>query len=446
MRARGFMLLAAAMLFARPVSGQENTPPRMEQLIYSLLSFNGKDYSPTFCRAGEDTITLIADADSFVSIRTTLAYFWPITGEWHTDSKTLSVVHEGSLELRDRRGRVSVLQPVEYTYFNVQGRYNQNWEVALGEEAAEVWARYEESVDAYWASIAVYGVAKAAWESTYAALAMNVAKLREAGEPFQDSLRKLEGLVQPEEPVAPNQYLVPPAKVRRGFVLNLPAGVYTSRFLSPDGLEFEGSRKTIIAFSRRRSDQIGYDIIPADRWTRSQESATPASVLYVNGAADLYLRPFYQDEYNDLYYRKAVRNDAPGNPNLMVWVKIQQVENGRLSLTDSNGGVSDIYEEPYYVQQAAGSTMGYAIVPYDPEGIHPGRAPSLRGFHVPVRPGDGVSHIETYDGDGNRLDGSRRQIRVVNTDSSATLSLLLSFLPMLAFPAVLLGRRIRKGL
>jgi len=48
-------------------------------------------------------------------------------------------------------------------------------------------------------------------------------------------------------------------------------------------------------------------------------------VLYADGTADLYPGPFLELEHNDLYYEKIIRNDAKGNPNLMKWVRIQQV-------------------------------------------------------------------------------------------------------------------------
>ena len=63
-----------------------------------------------------------------------------------------------------------------------------------------------------------------------------------------------------------------------------------------------------------------------------ESSVTPSSILYVNGVADLYLRPFFEDEFNDLAYEKTVNNAARGNPNIVKWVRIQQVPHTRIQL------------------------------------------------------------------------------------------------------------------
>ena len=64
------------LLALLPVFGQ--APVRTENLIYSVLAFNGRDYSPTFVRAASGTIYLIAGVDNFLTVRKTLVYFWPL--------------------------------------------------------------------------------------------------------------------------------------------------------------------------------------------------------------------------------------------------------------------------------------------------------------------------------------------------------------------------------
>jgi hypothetical protein len=181
-------------------------------------------------------------------------------------------------------------------------------------------------------------------------------------------------------------------------------------------------------------------VIPGDKWTRPVESKTPASVLYVDGSADLYLRPFFQQEYNDLYYEKMRQNDAKGNPNLMKWVRIQQVPKAGIVVRRPDREPVEVREEPFYVEQVKGAALGYRIVPYDPEGAHKDRDPSLRAFHVPLTPEDRVVRLRVQDSEGRPLQDGTRQIRVVRPSQTGFVALILALLPLVAMAVVLIRR------
>ena len=202
----------------------------------------------------------------------------------------------------------------------------------------------------------------------------------------------------------------------------------------------QGSEIRVVVFDKRRAESVGLEVIPGDRWTRPVESKTPASVLYVDGSADLYLRPFFQQEYNDLYYEKMLKNDAKGNPNLMKWVRIQQVPQAGIAVTTRGQQPLLVREEPFYVEQVKGAALGYRIVPYDPQGAHKDREPSLRAFHVPLTPQDRVIRLRVQDKDGQVLPSGDRQIRVVRPARTGFVSLILALLPLVAMAVVLLRR------
>jgi len=271
-------------------------------------------------------------------------------------------------------------------------------------------------------------------------LTIRITRMRDQGQDVSKLVAVLQGLTSPKEPEYPRDYLVPPRPVEEAFVLNLPVGEYSIRFFAEDGSVMEGSERKVVSFRKRRAEGIGLEVIPGDKWTRPVESTTPSSVLYVDGSADLYVRPFFEQEYNDLYYEKMQRNDARGNPNVMKWVRIQQVPQAGIRLTGADGQARVIREEPFFVEQIKGASLGYRIVPFDPQGAHKDRDPSLQAFHIPIPKGQPVLRLAAQDKNGAALRGSERQIRIVGPAPAGIVALLLALLPLAVMLAVLIAR------
>jgi hypothetical protein len=420
-----------------------DVPVRKENLIYALLAFNGRDYSPAFATEEADTIYLIAGVDNFLGVRKAMVYYWPLTDEWRTDTAVLNVPFEGTLELIGPRGKTQAFSPVRYTYFNVRGEYELNWKVAQGAEADIAWKRWTDIMDAYNAAVRRYQTMSLQYQTEVDTLTARIQRIRNAGGNPELLVDRMSSLVKPEAPSAPSDFIVPPAPVQEAFILNLPAGDYHLRFRAPEGRILEGSEKKLVVHEKRRAQGIGYEIIPGDKWTRPLESTTPSSVLYVNGSSDLFLQPFYQDEYNDLRIAKTVRNDAKGNPNLMKWVRIQQIPRAKIELAGPDFPTVRILEEPFVVEQTSSSTLGYRIVPYAPQGAHKGRQPDLMAFHVPLRPEIQRIRFMTLDKNGTPLAESGRQIRVVTASGINRVFLLLVLAPIVVM-AIVLARRARR--
>ncbi len=157
------------------------------------------------------------------------------------------------------------------------------------------------------------------------------------------------------------------------------------------------------------------------------------------------MRPFFQQEYNDLFYEKLKKNDSRGNPNLMKWVRIQQVPEARIEVIGSDRNPVTVLEKPYYVEQVKGAALGYRIVPYDPEGAHKDRDPSLKAFHISISGGERRIKLRVRDKMGNVLAGSERQIRIIRSPGPGigTVLIVLALLPLLAM-AIVRSRRSRK--
>jgi hypothetical protein len=423
------LLLAAGMLFA-------DVPVREEQFIYSILAFNGKDYAGTFARKESDTIYLVADVDNFITVRNVFVYFWPITQDWKTDTSALNVPFEGTLELKGREVEPQRLGMTPYTYYNIRGEYELNWKVAKEAQAEAAWQHYQDLMEAYWQSVSEYYEKRSIYEAMLNELTITITKMRDEGKDVTVLIDTLKELKAPPEPKYPDEYIVPPRPVEKAFILNLPVGEYQIRFSTEEGRIMEGSERRIVAFQKRRAEAIGMEVIPGDKWTRPVESKTPASVLYVDGSTDLYLRPFFQQEYNDLFYEKMRKNDAKGNPTLMKWVRIQQVPKARVEITPRSSETQLVLEEPFYA-------LGYQIVPFDPAGKHKDREPSLQAFHVPISKDQRVVRLRVQDKDGQYLPSSERQIRLIAPSRTGFITLILAALPLLAM-IIVMARRSRR--
>jgi hypothetical protein len=436
------MAASILLLFLAASVGLAQAPVRSEQLVVSLLAWNGRDYSAVFAPESSDTIYLLAGSDNFISVRKTLVYWWPLTAEWKMDTEPLNVQFPGSLELRDAGGRVTQLPLQEYTYFNIKGDYELNWKVATGEAARRELEKYVSLYGSYTRAMQEYRLKSAAREAELQSLEGRIQKLKEQGKDFAAPLERLQNLPKLEAPVAPTFYVVPPVEMQQAFILNLPPGRYAIRLVTPDGSVMEGSERNVVVHDRLRRGGIGFEVIPSDKWTRPETSAAPSSVLYVNGDADLYLRPFFEDEFNDLAYEKTINNAARGNPTIAKWVRIQQVPHATIAVQGATEGKSLLEERPYFVRQSEGASLGYTIVPFDPSGAGKDQQPDLIAIRVPVDKNTSAISFSALDSKGGKLPGSERQIRVIKGVGAPALLVALALAPLLLM-AVLLGLRRR---
>lgn len=434
-------IVVPVLLLGAALAARGEVPERTEQVVYVIVAFNGKEYTPTFATENSDTIYLLAGKDNFLSVRKTLVYWWPLTAEWKTDQETLNEHLRGTLVVTPRgRGEVRRLGLQTYTYFNVRGEYELNWQVAKGEAAARELAHSRELSAAYYDASLAYQDASAVYQDRMGDLLARITRARELGQDTTALEAEAGRLQAPVAPQPPSEYAVAPVELEEAFVVDLPAGQYDVHLEAVDGSVVEGTAKRLVVWSRRRGGRVGYEVIPSDKWTRAEESTTPASVIYVDGSADLYLRPFYEDEVQDLAYQKTSNNAAAGNPNVYTWVRVQQVPKARISFVPRGGPPSQLVEKPYRVEQSEGTALGYTIVPVDPASGSTDAQPDLIAFHVPVTRGGSVMRIQTLDAGGVPVAGSERQLRVVARPAWQHALLALALVPVVAMAVVLVAR------
>ncbi|MGA2977778.1 MAG: hypothetical protein ABSF77_20955 [Spirochaetia bacterium] len=417
-----------------------DVPLRVEQLIYSVTAYNGSDYSSTFALQTADTIYLLAGTDNLLSVRKTLVYWWPLTAEWKTDTDSLNQSLAGSLELRSPGGSVRTIPLQRATYFSIPSSAGQQWKVLIGPDADREIARADKLSEDYFAAVTDYQKKAQEYDAQVETLGDRISELESQGRDAGEIAARLSGLQRPTAPPAPDAYIEAPEQAQDVFIVNLAPGQYSARLLAPDGRTLEGSDKRIVAYTQRRMGGIGYEVIPSDKWTRPEESKTPASVLYVNGTTDLYLRPFLEQEVNDLFYEKTVSNQSTGNPALYKWVRTEQVTGALSEAARPGKETVTIVEHPFIVAQSTGSGLGYTIAPFDPKTAAPDQSPSMIAFPVSLKSADRIIRLRTLDSRGHPIAGSERQIRIVARPPLLILWALPAFAPVLAMVIVFIAR------
>lgn len=413
-------------------------PVRSEETLYSVAAFSGKDYALTFVKEDSPTLFLHSDASSFITLKKNFTYYWPLTEQWMVEDSVLDITYEGNIEIVDKKGNVTTLEPVDYTFFNVRGEYQNNWHVKTGKEAHNEWNNYVSLVLDYQEATTLYNRAYGQYKSRTTELFEQIMTLRGEGKEYDELLEQLTLLKEPTEPSLPTTYTVPPVKIQRGFQINLPKGEYSIRFATTDGNIVEGSEKKLVSIAPRRESSVGYEIFPAIRWSEPTMSTTASSVLYLDGSSDIYVRPFYQNEYLSLPYNKLINNQSYGNENLYSWVKIGQVPKSKIQLV-SRKKVDELSEAKYIVEQAATSALGYSIVPYDPLGIHKGKTPTLSALYIPLSKEMKELSFSLISGE----ESSMRSIRIISGVHHEVFVALILFIPLLVITGLLIARKRR---
>ena len=427
-----FLLSVTSILWSQ-------APVRTEEFIYTILAFNGKDYSGTYCRQDSDTIYLYENTDSFISAGKAFVYYWPITESWKVDQSVLDVSFNGTLRVKDKDQHIE-LSSASYTYFSIREGFQTEWKAVMEDDAIREYDRYMELASTYLQEVRNYDFAIFQYEEHANLLFRDITDQKNAGLPYEDLLVELESLEKPEEPEVPSYYGTPPVPLKRGYHLNLPKGKYTLSFLTREGLEMAWSEKTLIVEGKQTGATIGFEVIPADRWVYSSDSVQPSSVLYVNGKTDLYLRPFFQEKYNDLFYSKLIKNDAVGNRNVDRWVKIRQVFGSSIVIEYENESVT-VKENQYVVEQTKSASLGYTILPYNPDEPHDNRAPNLIAYRIPIDAETPAFSFYSVSEEGSMLSGSGRKIRVVEDPERGWLFIATACIPLIIMIIVQIRRK-----
>ncbi len=436
-----FTLIFALLLGILVSPGLAQAPPIREQLVYSLNVFDGKTYTSGFAPRGEDAIYIIADKNNVITARITLVYFWPITARYIAGFKTLNEEVEGTLELLRDGKVIASLEKEDNVVFYPEGYFAENSEMYLHEEAHAFFQKYEDATKDYYARIEEYYEKTGEYREAFEKFLESIGERREAGEELNRVQLEAQMPKQPSPPEGVRFYSTPVAK---DYILNLPEGTYQIRLRARDGTIVQDSQKNLVAFARRRGGTIGYEITPGNRWTMKENSNDPSKTIYASGKNTLYLRPFLQDEYNDLYYKKLLDPQNVGTSERWIWVHTTPIKNALLNLLSKGKLLEKIERAPYYVKQIPGPELGYEILEYKEEESLEGRSPTFEGHKLEVSSvsGKGNYNFHLEKNEGEVMEGSERKILFVRKEDTNLLH-VISIFPLIVGVVVFIQRKTR---
>jgi len=430
-----FFLSILPLLFS-PLSGAAAVPELKEQLVYTLNLFNGRGYTQSFIPRYEDTIYLLADEDNAVSPRLTQVYFWDISRRYVAAFNLLNEEGEGTLEVLQGEKVIKTVEKEENVLFYSEGFLGEVSQMVRGEEARRIQTKYETVMRDYYDQATAYFKATEKRKRKLESYAAELARRKEGGERLTPEQVEA-GLPPAPKPPETPRYAVSP--MRKEYILHLPPGAYEIQLRAKDGTILEESKKKVEAFSRRRQGGVGYEVIPENRWTVKENCDDPSKVIYAVGENILFLRPFIQDEYNELYYKKLLDPQNEGSRERWIWVHNKPIEDLVIALSPEGEPPEKIKRLSYFVKQTKSSQLGYVILPYREEDF-PGSSPTFAGYKLVFSANRGSYEFCLEKSNGGILEGSQRKILRVKKER-AHLLYFVSIFPLLIGTAIFLQRK-----
>lgn len=394
--------------------------------VYGTNHFEGAAYTSTFIPPTVDTVYLLADRTSILAGRLTDVYYWPITNEFKPDWDMANIVVEGELEILQGGVVLETAPLTEYVLqYDALDRIGTT-RLFLGEEAIQARADFEAEKDQYREDLFSYHEALNAYR-----------------EEFQEALALLQaGEISEEEmPVAPEplaDMTLFSTELLWGFPVNLSPGRYRIRLRTPEGEILPDSQKDLVVFEALR-DGVAYKVLSQARWTAPESSNDRSEIIYTLRGTVFYLQPYYQKQYNELYYTRMNNpQDTVARADRTLWVPHQPAADVRLQMA-GQAGAETLALEDFHVRQLVGSRLGYEILPFEPGMAN---QPTFSGFRVDVEAGEMLFTVALLDESGQAIPGGHREVRVLLAQRR-WLMYILSGAPLLVGVVFVLRRRQR---
>jgi hypothetical protein len=425
------LLVLAGMCGAAPCFAQAD-----EQLVWWPLVTDGQEYRRVPYPQEAGSLLVLAGSDVVIEARFAPVSYWPITREYLADLSQQPRAAEGSIEIVDGSGEVVLVEPEPYLLWHPLGVGAGPAQLVHGEVALTFYQGYLEDARTaaakereYQRIVGLHQAAVEAW-------------LRMAAE------RRGQNMPAPPpelEIVRPEPFHAFASEPRHAAVLALPEGAYTLRIRGEGGEIVPGSERELVSFAPL-DRAVGYVLRPEDRWTRPVLSFAPDETIYTTGRTDLFFEPVPVVEYDAGRYTRLFRPQSveAADAAQTLWTADTEREaaddGAALALWKGAALVDTLPLTPYRVAQLTGTSRGYVIEPFVPEGgaleadFHAMRVPRAAE----------VTRIELLADADTPLRASTRQFRKVEPWPEALL-FLPALLPLVVGVVLQIGWSRRFG-
>jgi hypothetical protein len=419
------LVLVGLLGAATPARAQ--APERVVSFVYGTTHYNGFIYGNAFIPPQVDTIYLIADVPNIIAPRMTQVYYWGITNRYLADWNQMNVLVQGTLEIFRNNSSVAETELVPYVVQYDTSAPAETLGLYTRDDAMAAAERFEQTQQEYRDALFAHSEAQQAYRELVTEL-----MLKHRDEPMKEE-------DFPPAPTPPRPMTLYSSNMAQGFEVNLPEGVYTLRLRTSEGQIQPGSEKRLVVFSKL-SEGVSYKIYPETRWTQTEDTYRPKSVVYAPLNSTLYLQPFRQAQYNEYNYRKMEDpQDTAARRDRQIWVPFEPLQNVGMVARQPGGELSTLPLQSYYVQQIPGVGLGYEIVLYDPATMD---HISFDAFKVTLDSRHELYTINLVNEGGVALQGSERQLKALYTQRGWMLYVASSF-PLLVGLALIVDRKRR---
>ncbi|HUF36986.1 MAG TPA: hypothetical protein VMN57_00555 [Anaerolineales bacterium] len=406
-------------------AGHAQSPERERAFVYATTVFDGLTYASAMAPPDVETLYMIADRQNIIAPRRTMIYYWPITNRFLADWSLLNEVVEGELEVFRGADLVLSVPLQDYVIQYDSANPLETLRIGVGEDALAMHEAFEALFAAYRESLFDYYEAEQAYRAELDEIIIN-------NEP---------GTVDPEDlPVRPEpvgEFTIKSTDPNKAYPLSLPEGRYTILMRDGNGIVVPDSRRSLVVFAQLQNG-VAYSVVPQSRWTQPEDSVYPDAVIYAEPGATVYLQPSRESLFNELHYTRMLDpQDQASREDRTRWVLHDPYPNTTLRVSGADGSVQEAELKGYFVQQLAGSGLGYEVLEFNPETM---QRSSFEGFALELSGNNPVYRVELLDEDGRPILGSRREIRVLNIDRGPHVY-ALALLPLAIGAVVYLARR-----
>lgn len=407
-----FLLLIIIFLFIN-IFGEYNVLGNDIEgnFVFSTNHFNGFEYSSSFIPSKIDTMYLLANTNNAITPRKTILYYWPITNELKADWGKQNVIIEGKLEIIENDFVIENLEIINYVIqYDNKDKFG-TLKLFQGTEADEKYEEFRILRQNYRDDLSEFNQK------------MNTYRIE-----FNNSLEKLrigeiteDQLPTPPEPL--EDLSIFSTNLLKGFIVSLPKGDYKIRLRLPNGEIQVGSEKKLKIFEEI-NEGIGFEIYSSDRWTDTSYSNSSKDVIFTISNQELFLKPFWQKKFVEKYYQKMNNpQETKSRKDRYTWIPTNKSVIGSV-ITDKE---ETIELRNYFVKQVFGSALGYEIIEHDSLNSE---NPTFRAYSLKLSNENKSLSFQLIDEEGNYLNESEREIRVIEKTHNSIL-ILTGFFPLI---------------